>query len=63
MFEKGIREGLCQISHWFAKASNRYIENYDPNIIYILYNIFYEDYNNFYGAAMCKSPKMANLNG
>ena len=49
--EKGIRGGMCCISHKYAKANNPYIqEDYDPSepTSYILYL----DMNNLYGTAM-----------
>ena len=31
MVEKGIRGGICHVSHRFAKANNIYIKDYDKN--------------------------------
>ena len=32
MVEEGIRRGICQATHSYAKASNKYMDNYDKNI-------------------------------
>ena len=50
MVEKGIREGICHSIYPFAKASNKYMKNYDKNkeSPYLLY----QDVNNLYGWAM-----------
>ena len=52
MFEKGIRCGMCQVSHHYAKANNKYFKNYDKNIESS--NKEYLDANNLYVWAICK---------
>ena len=55
MFENGIRGGICQATHRYAKANNIYLNNYDKNIESSY--IEFLDANILYGWAMLqKSP-------
>ena len=50
MIEKGIRDKICQATHRYAKAHNKYMKNYDTSneSSYIKYL----DANKLYGWAM-----------
>ena len=54
MVEKGIRGGICNAIHRYAKADNKYMKDYDKNkeISYLKY----WDVKNLYGWA--KSQKL-----
>ena len=47
MIEKGIRRGICQAVHRYAKANNKYIKNFDKSIESSY--IQYLDASNLYG--------------
>ena len=47
MIEKGIRSGICQATHRYAKANNKFMKTYDKNID--SWYIEYLDANNFHG--------------
>ena len=50
MVEKGIRGVTCQAIHRYAKANNKYMKNYNGNIISSY--VIYLDANNLHGWAM-----------
>ena len=50
MVEKGTRGAICHAIHGYVKANNKYLENYDKNIISSC--LMYLDANNLYGWAM-----------
>ena len=50
MIEKGIRGGICGVIHHYAKANNKYMNNYDKTIESSY--IFFLDANNLYGWSM-----------
>ena len=47
MVEKGTRGGICQAIHRYTKASNKYMKNYDKDMISS--NLMYLDANNLHG--------------
>ena len=62
MIQRRIRDGICQATHRYAKANNKYMKNYDKNIesSYLMYL----DTNNLYGwTTSQKLPVNGFLNG
>ena len=52
MFEEGTRGGISQATHKYATANNKYMKNFNKEIISTF--LQYLDANNLYGWAMCK---------
>ena len=50
MVEKGTRGGICQAIHRYAKANNKYMKNYNKDIISSY--LMYLDASNLYGWTM-----------
>ena len=50
--EKEIRGRICQAIHRHAKANNKYMKNYNKDVVSSY--LMYLDGNNLYGWAMCQ---------
>ena len=50
IIEKGTRGGICQARYRYFTANNKYMKNYDKDIV--LSYLMYLDANNLYGWAM-----------
>ena len=59
MVEKGLRGGMCQVSKKHVKANNKYMKEYDENIVQSYIN--YLDANYLYGLAMSQKLPYGEL--
>ena len=59
MVQNGIRGEMCQVTHKYVKANNKYMNNYDPDqeICYLQYL----DANNLYGWSVSKKLPVNNF--
>ena len=59
MFEEGIRGGMCQATHRYAKVNNKYLNNHDKNNESSY--LEYLDANNLHGWAMSQKLPVRNF--
>ena len=59
MVEKGIRGGICNAIYWYAKADNKYMNDYDKNKESSY--LHYWDVNNLYGWAISQKHPVNNF--
>ena len=60
MVEAGIRRGMCQSTHRYATANNKYMKNYDKKIESSY--LTYLDANNLYGWAISQKLPINGYN-
>ena len=59
MVEEGIRGGMCQAVYKYAKANNKYMNNYDKSIMSSF--LMYLDANNLHGWGMSQKLPVDGL--
>ena len=59
--EEGIREGICQAIYHYETANNKYMKNYNKNVISSF--LKYVDANNLYGWECLENYLLENLDG
>ena len=59
MFEAGIRGGMCQATHRYAKSNNKYMRDHNKNKESSY--LEYLDANNLYGGAMSQKLPVGNF--
>ena len=60
-FEEGIRGGICNKAHRYAKTNNKHMKNYDENKESLF--LIYVDANNLYGWTMTKKLQVDSFKG
>ena len=57
--ERGVTRGICHSIYWYAKAKNKYMQDYGKSkeSSYLPYS----DVNNLYGWAMLQKPRVNNF--
>ena len=60
MVEKeGVRGGICHVIQWYAKATNKYIKDYDKNKKSSY--LEYMEVNTLHGSAMSRNLPLNNF--